>query len=128
MYNTLSLRPVAALCHKIGQLLQPDTVDIVEAIFHGAVNINYGDHFTVYNNRNNHFAAAVAVAGDMTWECIHIRYELCLSRRSSGAAYPSPKSDGLTCHLALERAKDELRLCWRGKRVECVEASPVYGV
>ena len=128
VYCALSLRPVAALCHKIGQLLQPDTVDIVEAILHGAVDINYGNHFTVYNNGNNYLAAAVAVASDMPRKYIHVRYELCLSRRSGGAANTSPKSDSLACDLALERAEDELWLCWRRKGVECVEASPIYGV
>jgi hypothetical protein len=117
----LSLWPVAAFPYKIGQLFQPDAVNIIKPVLNCTVNINDGDHLSVHYNGHNHLAAAVPITGDLG-------NKLCLPRGCRRPANSSPKGNSLACYLALKRSQDELRLCGCRKRVESVEAGPVDGV
>lgn len=87
-----------------------DLVDCVKAVDNGAVNVDDCHDLAVHHDGHHDLALAVAVTGNVTRELLHVGHELCLLCRRGRAADTTAETDRLAGDLALERAKDKLRL------------------
>lgn len=85
-------------------------IHLIKSVDNRAVNIDNGHDLAVNHNGHHNLALTVAVAGNVTRELIYIRHELSLFSGGSGTADAATETDCLASDLALERAKDELRL------------------